>query len=295
MQDKEISMPEADASGSAGKAEELAIRFWGVRGSIPVPGPGTVRSGGNTPCVEIQYVGRETLILDAGTGIRLLGLDLDRRPRERLVAVLLFSHTHWDHIQGFPFFSPARMRNNRLVILGGRRVGPHLEQVLAGQMSDAYLPFTLDDLRADVLIKEAVDGEKLVIGDTISVLPRRLNHPGGVFGYRISRRGKVVVYASDVSHPQEGLDERVVELAQGADLLIHDAQFTPEERRQRPDWGHSSWEEAVEVAIQAGVRRLALFHHDPMHDDDQLDEIERQAQARFAGAFLAREGMEVRI
>ena len=295
MGGEEVPLLGTESPGAARKDEKLIVRFWGVRGSIPVPGPGTVRSGGNTPCVEIQYMGRETIILDAGSGIRLLGLDLDRRPRERLVMVLLFSHTHWDHIQGFPFFSPVRIRNNRLVILGGRRVGPHLEQVLAGQMSDVYLPFALEDLRADVLIKEAFDGEKLVIGDTISVLPRRLNHPGGVFGYRISRQGKVVVYASDVSHPQEELDERVVELAQGADLLIHDAQFTPEEKRQRPGWGHSSWEEAVKVAVRAGVQRLALFHHDPLHDDDELDEIERQAQARFAGAFLAREGMEIGI
>ena len=273
----------------------MKVRFWGVRGSIPVPGADTVRSGGNTSCVEIQSADREVLILDAGTGIRLLGLDLDRRPVDRLVAVLLFSHTHWDHIQGLPFFSPARLRNNRLVIMGGHRVGRHLEQVLAGQMADAYLPFTFEDLKADLLIKEVHDGERIVVGNSMSVLPCQLTHPGGVFGYRIRCQDKVVVYATDVGHLADGLDSRIVELARDADLLIHDAHFTRRERSERPDWGHSSWEEAVQTALQAGVRRLALFHHDPMRTDAELDEIEIQAQAMFAGTFLAREGMEITI
>jgi phosphoribosyl 1,2-cyclic phosphodiesterase len=236
---------------------------------------------------------REVLIIDAGTGIRLLGLDLERRSSERLIAVLLFSHTHQDHIQGLPFFAPARFRHNRLVIMGERRVGKQLEQVLAGQMSDAYLPFALDDLPADLLIKEVHDGERIVVGDRTTALPRRLRHPGGVFGYRISCQGKTVVYASDVNHPVDNLDPRLVELAQGADLLIHDAQYTPREKQERPDWGHSSWLEAAQAAKAAGVQRLALFHHDPEHADDELEEIERQAQREFAPSFLAREGMEI--
>ena len=273
----------------------MKVRFWGVRGSIPVPGPDTVRVGGNTACVEVQTEDREVLIIDAGTGIRLLGLDLARRPTERLIAVLLFSHTHWDHIQGLPFFTPAAMKQNREVVLGERRVDRRLEQVLAGQMVDAYLPFSLEDLRADLLIKEVHDGEKLVIGNATSVLPKRLQHPGGVFGYRITCRGKSVVYASDVSHPLDKPDPDVLELAQDADLLIHDAQYTPEEKVRYADWGHSSWTDAVKVAQQAHVQRLALFHHDPLHTDDELDEIERQAQATFPGAFLAREGMAITI
>jgi phosphoribosyl 1,2-cyclic phosphodiesterase len=273
----------------------MRVKFWGVRGSIPVPGPDTVRVGGNTSCVEVRTADREVLILDAGTGIRLLGLDLQRRNIHRLVAVLLFSHTHWDHIQGLPFFSPARFRNNRVIILGEQRMGKHLEQILAGQMIDAYLPFTMEDLHADLLVKEVRDGERLVVGDRTTVLPRRLPHPGGVFGYRIQCADKVVVYASDVNHPLSGLDPRVIELARDADLLIHDAHFTPEEKRQFSDWGHSSWPEAVQVAQEAGVRQLALFHHDPAHTDDQLEEIEQQAQSEFVSAFLAREGMEISI
>ncbi len=273
----------------------MKVKFWGVRGSIPVPGPDTVRTGGNTPCVEIQTADREILIIDAGTGIRLLGLDLERRIPNRLVAVLLFSHTHLDHIQGLPFFSPARFRHNRLVIMGERRVGKQLEQVLAAQMSDAYLPFTMEDLPADLLIKEVHDGERIVTGDRTTAVPRRMPHPGGVFGYRIRCHGKVVVYASDVNHPPDGLDSRVIELARGADLLIHDAQFTPEEKRERLAWGHSSWLEAVQVAQAAMVQRLALFHHDPNHTDDELDEIERKAQAYFPPSTLAREGMEIEL
>ncbi len=271
----------------------MRVKFWGVRGSFPVPGPDTVRVGGNTPCVEVRTEEREVLILDAGMGIRWLGRELARRAEDRFIAVLLFSHTHWDHIQGLPFFPPARFRRNRLVILGQRRVGKTLEQILAGQMSDAYLPFTLDDLRADVLIKEVHDGEKIVVGNRTTVLPRRLCHPGGVFGYRISCQGQVLTYATDVNHPLGRLDPRVIELAQDADLLIHDAQYTPEEKQERAAWGHSSWLEAVRVGQEAGVRRLALFHHDPDHGDDQLEELERQAQALFPQAFLAREGMEL--
>jgi phosphoribosyl 1,2-cyclic phosphodiesterase len=233
------------------------------------------------------------LILDAGMGIRLLGEDLAERAPSRLIAVLLFSHTHWDHIQGLPFFTPARLRHNRLVIMGQRRVGKHLEQILAGQMSDAYLPFALDDLHADLLVKEVHDGERIVIGNETKVLPMRLNHPSGVFGYRIRCQDKVVVYATDVNHPLVELDPRVVELARGADLLIHDAQYTPEEKQERHDWGHSSWLEAVRVGQAAGVKRLALFHHDPGHCDDDLDEIERQAQAILPCSFLAREGLEL--
>ncbi len=273
----------------------MKVRFWGVRGSIPVPGPDTVRVGGNTPCVEIRTAEREVLILDAGTGIRRLGLELDSGSADRVVAVLLFSHTHQDHIHGLPFFSPARLRHNRLVILGERRVGQHLEQVLAGQMSDPYLPFSLEDLRADLLIKEVHDGERIVSGDRTTVLPQRLPHPGGVFGYRITCQDRTVVYATDVGHPPDGLDPRVIALAQDANLLIHDAQFTPAEKRVRADWGHSSWMEAVQVAQRAKVQQLALFHHDPTHTDDELEEIEQQAQTLFPAAYLAREGMELTL
>lgn len=271
----------------------MRVRFWGVRGTIPVPGPSTVRAGGNTSCVEIETPDQDVIILDAGTGIRLLGLDLVQRRGNHLSAALLFSHTHWDHIQGLPFFAPSRLCDNRLLILGERRVDRQLKQVLASQMSDAYLPFTLEDLDADLLFEEIQDGERIVIGAQTSVLPARLSHPGGVLGYRIACQGKVIVYATDVSHPLDGLDPRVVDLAWDADLLVHDAQFTPQEKQERPHWGHSSWTDAVHVAQEANVRRLALFHHDPMRTDDELDQIEQIAQSEFTGTFVAREGLEI--
>jgi phosphoribosyl 1,2-cyclic phosphodiesterase len=245
--------------------------------------------------VEVQTSDREILILDAGTGIRSLGLDLTARIDGPLVATLLFSHTHWDHIQGLPFFSPAQQKQNRLVLLSERRVDRQLKRILASQMSDPYLPFTLDDLQADLAFEEICEGEEISLGNCVSVLPRRLSHPGGVFGYRICCHDRIIVYATDVSHPQDSLDPRVVDLGRDANLLIHDAQFTPEERKERSGWGHSSWLEAVQVAREANVQHLALFHHDPTRTDAELDEIERQARALFPSAFLAREEMEIRL
>jgi phosphoribosyl 1,2-cyclic phosphodiesterase len=243
----------------------------------------------------VQTSDQEVLILDAGTGIRLLGQDLARRCPGRISAVLLLSHTHWDHIQGFPFFSPARQRQNRLLILGERQADGQLVQVLISQMSAAVFPLPLEDLDADLLVQEVHDGEPIAMGEQTEVLPMRLPHPGGVIGFRISCQGKVAVYATDVNHPLDRLDARVVDLAQDADLLIHDAQFTPEEKREHSDWGHSSWTEAIQVARQANVQRLALYHHDPMRTDEQLAEIERKAQSLFPTAFVAREGMEIQL
>ncbi len=272
----------------------MKVKFWGVRGSIPVPGPDTVQVGGNTACVEVQTVNGEVVILDAGTGIRLLGLDLIHRYTDQLKVVLLFSHTHWDHIQGLPFFAPMR-EHNHLRLLGEKRVDRQLQHALASHISNPYLPFGLEDLDAELEFEEIQDGEQIVTGAETTIAARRLPHPGGAFGYRIDCQGKVVAYATDVCHPAGGIDPSVLDLARGADLLIHDAQFTPEEKQKYPDWGHSSWEEAIQVAQQANVQRLALFHHDPLHTDGELMEIEREAQSRFAGAFVAREGMEIEL
>ena len=270
----------------------MKVRFWGVRGSIPSPGPSTSRHGGNTPCVSIEWGTDRCLVLDAGTGIRSLGQRLAGGDAQ--IHVLL-SHSHWDHIQGFPFFAPARLRHNGLAIIGERRVGGQLKQILANHMSHADLPFTLEDLDAHLSFKEVQDGERTTTGDCTAVLPRRLSHPGGVLGYRISCRGKTIAYATDVGHPLDHLDPRVVDLAQDADLMIHDAHFTPQQKQELPNWGHSSWVEAVEVAQEANVRRLALFHHDPEHDDDFILNMEKETQKRFPNAFFAREGSTVEI
>jgi len=273
----------------------MKIRFWGVRGGVPVPGPDTVRVGGNTPCVEVRTSDGDLIILDAGSGIRPLGLALQREFPKRIICSILISHTHLDHIQGFPFFAPARQRHNRIIIFGEKRFDERLEQILAGQMRAVYLPFALEDMDADILIKEMRDGETLVIGNHTLVDVCSLEHPGGVFGFRIANRGSVLAYATDVGHGLSGLDQRVVELARSADLLIHDAQFSAEQKAQYWDWGHSSWEDAVHVALAAGVRRLALFHHDMLASDEKLEELERQAQTAFPGAFVAYEGLEIAL
>lgn len=273
----------------------MRVRFWGVRGSIPVPGKNTVKTGGNTSCVEVRTSDGQVIILDAGTGIWPLGLALAQEFPERVTGTIFFSHTHWDHIQGFPFFTPALRRPNKFIIFGEKRVDQRLEQILAGQMMDAYLPFDLEDMQADLLIKEVRSGEAVVVGEYTMVRARKLDHPGGVFGYRLTSADKVLVYATDVDHGTTALDPRLVELARRADLLIHEAFFTPPEKELHPDWGHSTWEEAAQVARLAEVKRLALFHFNPLHTDDDLEEIERQARQIFGPTILAREGLEIEL
>ncbi len=269
----------------------MKVTFWGVRGSIPTPGIETVRVGGNTPCVQVLTPDGDLLILDAGTGIRNLGLYLQNRPIGRTIGHVFLSHTHWDHIQGLPFFAPMRKRGNRFTILGEKRVDERLARVLAGQYMDTYLPFSLKEMEADILIKEFRDGETILLGEHTLVTARRMDHPGGAFAYRVCSHDITLVYATDLRHPADGLDSRLVELANQADLLIHDAHFTPEEFQLYPDWGHSSWEQAIAAATAANARRLALFHYSPNASDGALEAIERQAQARFPAAFLSREGM----
>jgi phosphoribosyl 1,2-cyclic phosphodiesterase len=271
----------------------MKVTFWGVRGSVPTPGPETARIGGNTPCVEVRTPDGDLLILDAGTGIRPLGLALLRQSSERIVGHIFLSHTHWDHIQGLPFFDPARGRGNRFTILGEKRVNERLEHVLAGQYLDTYLPFSLSEMEADLLIKEIQDGETVVIGEHTLVTARRLAHPGGVFAYRIDWRDVAIVYATDLRHFSGLLDERLVELAQNADLLIHDAQFLSDEEVRYPHWGHSTWIEAIQAAEAAEVGRLAFFHYSPSASDDALEDLERRAKERFPGAFLSREGQTI--
>jgi phosphoribosyl 1,2-cyclic phosphodiesterase len=273
----------------------MEVTFWGVRGSIPTPGIETVRVGGNTSCIEVRTADGDLLILDAGTGIRPLGVALQARSEDRIIGHIFLSHTHWDHIQGLPFFGPARQRGNRFTILGEKRVDERLERVLAGQYMDTYLPFSLKEMDADILVKEIRDGETVVLGEHTLVTARRMDHPGGVFSYRVRWRGLTLVYATDLRHPVDTLDERLIEFAQDADLLIHDAHFSPDEVQRFPDWGHSSWEQAVELAETARVKRLALFHYSPTSPDDMLEALEKQIQVRFPNVFLSREGLTVRL
>jgi phosphoribosyl 1,2-cyclic phosphodiesterase len=253
----------------------MEVVFWGVRGSIAVSGARYARAGGNTSCVELRHDG-ERVILDGGTGLRAMG---EAHPGP-LRATVLFSHVHWDHIQGVPFFSPAYHPHSELTL-----VGEGLRRALAAQMRAPTFPVGLDALRARI---DWRDAGPLSVGP-FRVTPVPLCHPNGVLAWRVEAGGTSVVYATDVEHAGV-VDPRLVELARGADLLVHDAQYTGEEYATRKGWGHSTWAEAAEAAVAAKVGRLALFHHDPGRDDDALAVIEDRARARFAATFAAREG-----
>ncbi len=274
----------------------MQIRFWGVRGTIPTPGPETIRVGGNTSCVELRTSDNQLIILDAGSGIRRLGKELVKNSIDRIVGSILISHTHWDHIQGFPFFAPIFGRNNRFVLVGKRRVGKQLEETMAGQFIEPYLPFAYKSLPADLIVKEVQDGETIIIGDDTRVTVADLNHPGGCLGFRIENNGVVFVYCSDVTHDDDGFDPNLLRLADGADLLVHDSHFaTIEERRKFNEYGHSAWQEAVQAAIESRVKHLALFHYSPDLTDDEMDDILVQARSIFPRTILAREGLTITL
>lgn len=271
----------------------MRIRFWGVRGTIPAPGPETVRMGGNTACLDVLTSDRQLIILDAGSGIRRLGKVLQDEYVGRIVGTLLISHTHWDHIQGFPFFSPILNRGNRFVVIGQKRVGQQLENVLAGQVVEPYLPFAFRELAADIHVKEIRDGEPVLVGDETVIKVAELRHPGGCLGFRLENAGSVFTYCTDSSHETGQLTPNVIELARNADLLVHDAHFSLEQRERFPDWGHSSWLEAAQVAREANVGCLALFHYDPDSSDDYMENVLEKARQVFPRTILAREGLEI--
>jgi len=274
----------------------LTVQFWGVRGSIPAPGPDTAKVGGNTSCVALRCDG-EVLILDGGTGLRQLGGKLLEEQNGAVSASILFSHVHWDHIQGIPFFSPLFMEQTRLALYGSPAEGG-LRDVLIKQMTPPTFPVEFTQVPAQLLFGDVRVGDDFNIG-RFKVRAAPLNHPGGSLAYRVSRNGRSVVYATDTEHYQTGeLDHNLVNLAQDADVLIYDSQFTRAEYDGkvgpcRHGWGHSTWEEGIKVARAANVGRLVLYHHDPSHTDQRVAEIESEAAAQLPGTIAAREGLEL--
>lgn len=280
------------------EVESLRIQFWGVRGTIPTPGPGTVRLGGNTPCVEIRTSDGHLIIVDAGSGIRPLGIALKEESKTGIDGTILISHTHWDHIQGFPFFAPLMNSNgqkNRFVVVGQKRVGQRLEKVLAGQIIKPYLPFEFQQLTAEIDVQEVNDGECIQIGECTRVQASELRHPGGCLGFRIESGNSTFAYCTDSSHKEGRLTRGALELASGADLLVHDAQYTLAQRHKYRDRGHSSWLEAASVARQAEVGCLALFHYDPEATDDDMEQILNEARKIFPRTILSREGLTLNL
>lgn len=275
---------------------EFLIQFWGVRGSVPSPGSDTVRYGGNTSCVEMR-IGGKRLIFDGGTGLRMLGKSL--KPEMPIDAHMFFTHYHWDHIQGVPFFTPAFTEGNYLHIHGAVPTpGVSLEEHFLSRVLHLNSPVPVEQIRANIKFHDLICGETFSVDDiTIATAP--LNHPNGAMGYRVTWQGHSVFYCTDTEHFADAPDEHVMRLAQDADMLIYDAMYTDEEyhnpKSPKVGWGHSTWQEALKVGEKAGVKRVAIFHHEPNHTDDFLDQVALQVAEIAPRSFMAREGLVVSV
>jgi len=294
----------------------MRVRFWGTRGSIAAPGPDTVHFGGNTSCVEVTTSGGGCFMFDCGTGARALGAKLVASAAKPISVTILLSHTHWDHIQGFPFFAPLFVPGTRITVCGPEGSGRSLREVLAGQMEFTYFPVDIGQLPATITFEELGEGTYEIGGARI--VAQYLHHPTMTLGYRVEADGAALVYACDHEPFSETLwhddparshaetivhegDRRHARFMAGADMVIHDAQYTPEEFPSKKNWGHSTYEYAVGLAAAAGVCQLVLTHHDPTHDDAFVEEIATRARGYAADlgnaiqVCCAHEGLELTL
>jgi phosphoribosyl 1,2-cyclic phosphodiesterase len=270
----------------------MKIKFYGTRGSIPVCDRDFLEFGGNTTSIMVTRDNGRVAILDAGTGIRQIGIDLVKNGFDQKELFIGFTHFHWDHIQGFPFFGPAYNPNMIINILaiGKDRGISDLEEIFKGQMKPEYFPVPLRSMGAQFNFLQLEQNELNVNGVFVRVIKQ--NHPGGSFGYRIEDNGKSFVFCTDLEHGDAVLPE-IVDFCKNADLLVHEAQYTQEELKAHPGWGHSSYDQAIEVAERAGVKKLVITHHDPEHNDAFLINLEKKCQKRYPSCIFAREGMEI--
>lgn len=268
---------------------DFFVRFWGTRGSIACAGPETLRYGGNTSCVEVMC-GKKRLIFDAGTGLRKLGSAIAGEGPQEID--LFLTHTHLDHIIGLPFFIPFHIPGFTPRIWAGHLLPDRsLHQTLSDMMQAPLFPVPPEVFRANVSFNDFECGETLEPNSEIKLKTAPLNHPNGAVGYRIEFRDKAICYITDTEHYPDGRDETLIELVRDADLMIYDATYTDDQYPRFVGFGHSTWQEALRVADEAGVKTVVLFHHDPAHDDEMMDDIAEAAEDARPGTVTAREGM----
>jgi phosphoribosyl 1,2-cyclic phosphodiesterase len=271
---------------------DFQVFFWGVRGSIPVPGPDTLQYGGNTSCVQVQ-IGKRLLIFDAGSGIYALGRQLVKRGLQ-LSGDIFITHTHWDHIQGFPFFAPAFIKGNSFRLYGQSKIDRTFSELMHGQMVYQHFPVSLDQMGAKFEFNELDSGMEIDLGDGISLRTTLNNHPGGGLSYRLDYDSRSCCYITDTEHyPQ--IDENLCQFIGNSDLVIYDAHFTNEEYPNYVGWGHSTWQEGIKLIEAAGAKRLVLFHHANFRSDQEMEIIEQQAQTHSNNCVAAREGMVISL
>jgi phosphoribosyl 1,2-cyclic phosphodiesterase len=273
----------------------MQLRFWGVRGSTPTPQVENMRYGGNTSCVEVRIQDR-LFVFDCGTGFRTLGQHLTKQASgQPLFAHIFVSHYHWDHIQGIPFFRPLYDSPNNVFIFHSSKRNRSLKRVMEEQMAAPYFPVNMNDMQANRAFHD-IEAGRVALDDDVTVQAAWLNHPQGCMGFRIESKEGVLVYATDNEPGDPEFDKSVRKLAEGADVLIYDAQYLPEEyEAHKRGWGHSHWREAVKIVMESGAKDLILFHHDPDHTDVCLDNVVKEARNYYPQVRAAAEGMLLEI
>jgi phosphoribosyl 1,2-cyclic phosphodiesterase len=281
----------------------MKVRFWGTRGSIPTPVEDCLKYGGNTPCVQVIFEDNDAIfILDAGTGIRQLGLDvMDRRDRMRVY--LFLTHFHWDHLQGIPFFAPLYSNKCKCTFIGCDPAEGDLRKKLKDSVCPPYFPVGFNVFKAEINFIDICEGEYNIGNAQVSAI--QVNHPGGAVAFKMTENEKAFVYMTDNEldfyGKNSGFHEKLVMFCEGADLFVHDAQYTPDEYVTKKKWGHSSYEEVIHFAMTCGMKRVVLFHHDPEHNDKKIDDIVKNChtilskQTSSMECFGAQEGVEFTV
>jgi phosphoribosyl 1,2-cyclic phosphodiesterase len=270
----------------------IRVKIWGCRGSIACPAPTHLKYGGNTTSLEVD-VGDQKFLLDCGTGIRNLGQQIMKSDMPH--CHILLTHTHWDHINGFPFFVPAFDKRRTFDIMAGHLTDKGgVKNIFETQMDNPMFPVPLEAMQAKLTFSDFVAGEKLDIGTSskTKVTTALLNHPNGATGYRIEHDGRAMCLITDTEHKLDKPDENILKLIEGADLVIYDSTYTEEEFPSKIGWGHSTWNEGVKLCKMAGAKRLGIFHHDPEHDDVFMDKLADDAAKAWDGAFVIQENMD---